>query len=139
MLEITRGYVSEAGLDDRTSYIEGDMFEVPLRGPYDLIITSHVFHHFSEERCGQLLGRLANALQDDGRLAIQDFMAAGSRPADEPFPRLFSVMMLVWTREGKAYSLGDYERMLVKGGFSPPEAQQPEGMPSRFLIAGPAR
>src|SRR5205807_1124532 len=72
VLEVTRGHVEELGMADRTSYVEGDMFEVPLGGPYDLIITSHVYHHFSEERCVELLERLAAALQDGGRRAIVD-------------------------------------------------------------------
>jgi hypothetical protein len=30
--------------------IEGDVFEVVLDGPYDVIIASHIFHHFPEQR-----------------------------------------------------------------------------------------
>jgi len=47
VLERTKDNVDRLGLHEGTSYIEGDMFEVPLHGPYDLIIASHVFHHFS--------------------------------------------------------------------------------------------
>jgi 2-polyprenyl-3-methyl-5-hydroxy-6-metoxy-1,4-benzoquinol methylase len=135
VLEITRGYVEEAGLGDRASYIEGSMFEVPLGGPYDLIITSHVFHHFSEKRCVELLRRLAEALKPDGRLAIQDFMAGDSAPAEEPFPRLFSVIMLVFTHEGEAYPVSAYERMLPEAGLRIAEVHQPPGAPSRFVFA----
>jgi ubiquinone/menaquinone biosynthesis C-methylase UbiE len=135
VLEITRGFIAEAGLAERASYIEGNMFEVPLDGPYDLVIASHVFHHFSEERCVELLERLAKALKPNGRIAIQDFLAAGTAPAEEPFPRLFSVLMLVWTREGEAYPLETYERMLEATGFASPEVHQAPGSPSRFLVA----
>ena len=82
VLDVTRGYVEENGMADRTSYIAGDMFEVPLGGPYDLVITSHVYHHFSEERCVQLLKRLAGALKPGARLAIQDFMAGDGPPVN---------------------------------------------------------
>lgn len=135
VLAVTRGTVERLGVGDRTSYIEGDVFEVPLGGPYDLIVASHIFHHFSEPRCLELMRRLFGALKPGGRLAINEFTAEGSRPADEPFPSLFSVIMLVWTREGQAHPLSTYERLLEEAGFAPPEIHQAAGMPSRFVIS----
>lgn len=135
VLAITRGTVARLGLAERTAYIEGDLFEVPAGGPYDLIVASHIFHHFSEERCITLLRRLAAALKPDGRLAINDFIVTDAKPDAEPFPRLFSVTMLAFTREGEAYSLDAYERMLEVTGFARPEVHEGRGMPSRFLIA----
>jgi cyclopropane fatty-acyl-phospholipid synthase-like methyltransferase len=137
VLAITRGTVDEMGLLERTSFIEGDVFDMPLGGPYDLIVASHIFHHFSEERCVALMRRLAGALKPDGRLAINDFMAAETKPQEEPFPRLFSVIMLVFTQEGEAYSIEAYEQMLREAGFDAPDVHEGHGMPSRFLIASP--
>jgi C-methyltransferase len=137
VLDVTRGTVERLGLQARTGYIDGDVFEVPLGGPYDLIIASHIFHHFSEERCLELLQRLRAALKPDGKLAINDFAAASERPGDEPFPRLFSVIMLTWTREGEAYPVSTYMRLLQECGFGSPELHASPGMPSRFLIASP--
>jgi hypothetical protein len=65
--------------------IEGDVFEVVLDGPYDVIIASHIFHHFQRAA----------------------------------FPYLFSVVMLAWSREGEAYSLDTYQKLLHEAGFSP--------------------
>jgi C-methyltransferase len=124
-------------LQERTSFIEGDVFEVPLGGPYDLILASHIFHHFSEQRCLTLMRRLTEALKLDGRLVIHEFVS-GLRPAEAPFPYLFSVMMLAWSREGEAHSLDTYRRLLHEAGFSPPEVHASQGMPSHFLIAGRA-
>jgi C-methyltransferase len=55
VLELVKENVQRLGLEDRTGFIGGDVFEVPLGGPYDLIIASHIFHHFSTERCLSLL------------------------------------------------------------------------------------
>lgn len=139
VLAITRGTVEQRGLLERTDFIEGDVFEVPLGGPYDVILASHILHHFSEDRCLQLLRRLAEALKPDGKLAINEFTAAGERIADEPFPRLFSVIMLSFSHEGEAYPVSTYRRLLEKAGFAAPEVHQGRGMPSRFLIAEKAR
>jgi C-methyltransferase len=134
VLAITRGTVEQKGLLDRTSFVEGDVFGVPLGGPYDLVVASHIFHHFSEERCLELLRRLSSALKPGGRLAINEFSAAAP-VSEEPFPRLFSIIMLVWTQEGEAYPVETYRRWLKASGFSPPAVHQGAGMPSRILIA----
>jgi C-methyltransferase len=135
VLALTSANVKQMGLEERTNFIEGDVFEAPLGGPYDLVLASHIFHHFSEQRCRELMQRLAGALKEDGRLAINEFTASGSKPAEEPFPSLFSVIMLAWTREGEAYPLETYERLLADTGLAAPEVHESIGMPSRFLIA----
>ena len=112
----TADNVDRLGLRGRTAFIEGDVFTVPLRGPYDLIIASHFFHHFSEQRCLALMRRLAEVLKPDGRLVIQDIVS-GLSPAEVPFPYLFSVRMLTWTREGESHSIDVYERLLRQAGF----------------------
>jgi 2-polyprenyl-3-methyl-5-hydroxy-6-metoxy-1,4-benzoquinol methylase len=134
VLTHTRRNVEKTGLDERISYIAGDVFDVPLGGPYDLIVASHVFHHFTEQRCLDLLRRLAAALTPGGRLAIHDITATGHRPADEPFPALFSALMLAWTQHGEAYPLATYQRLLAKAGFSAPDVSDSLGLPARFLI-----
>jgi SAM-dependent methyltransferase len=134
VLALTRRNVDRMGLAERASDRPGDIFEGPLGGPYDLVVASHIFHHFSEARCRQLLRRLHDALLPGGRLAINDFMAAGS-PAEEPFPFLFSVIMLTWTREGEAYPLATYRRLLAEAGFGRVEVHPGIGMPSTVLIA----
>jgi hypothetical protein len=78
---------------------------------------------------------LAEVLKPDGRLVIQDFVS-GLSPAEAPFPYLFSVNMLTWTRKGESHSIDVYERLLRKTGFSAPEAHSAEGMPSQFLVTG---
>jgi ubiquinone/menaquinone biosynthesis C-methylase UbiE len=135
VLKLVTDNVDRLGLRGRTDFIEGDVFTVPLRGPYDLVVASHIFHHFSEQRCLALMRRLGEVLKPDGRLVIQDFVS-GLSPEEAPFPYLFSVRMLTWTREGESHSLDTYERLLREAGFSQPEAHAAEGMPSQFLIAG---
>lgn len=131
VLERTKDNVDLLGPRERTSFIEGDAFEVALGGPYDVIIASHIFHHFSEGRCLELMRRLAAALKPDGRLVIHDFVS-GARPADEPFPYLFSVVMLGSTREGEAHSLDTYRRLLHEAALTPPEVHQAKGCRAVF-------
>jgi ubiquinone/menaquinone biosynthesis C-methylase UbiE len=135
VLDRARANVERFDLTDRTTYLDGDAFETDLGGPYDVIVVSHFFHHFSERRCRQALTRFAAALKPGGRIAINEFTAVAENPAAEPFPALFSVVMLAWTREGAAHHTSDYERWLADTGFAAPEIHAGRGMPSRFIIA----
>jgi cyclopropane fatty-acyl-phospholipid synthase-like methyltransferase len=135
VLEQARQNVVAMGLVERTSYLPGDVFQVPLGGPYDLIVASHIFHQFSEERCVALLRRLFNALRPGGRVAINDFMPASPRPADEPFALSFSIISLAWSPEGEAYPLDTYRRMVAEAGLVGVEIHPSAGVPSTFLIA----
>jgi len=135
VLALTRANVERLGLTGRTGVIEGDVFTVPLGGPYDLVVASHIFHHFSEKRCLELLRRLAGVLKPDGRLAIHEFTAETERPEDEPVPYLFSVLMLAWTPAGEAYPVSTYRRLLREAGFAAPEVHRIPGMATRFVIA----
>ncbi|MGH3533108.1 MAG: methyltransferase [Pseudonocardiaceae bacterium] len=134
VLERTKDNVDRLGLRERTSFIDGDVFAVALGRPYDVIIASQIFHHFSEQRCLELMRRLADALKPDGRLVIHE-VVSGKRPADDPLSYLFSVMMLAWSHAGEAYSFDTYRKLLREAGFSPPEVHESHGMPSGFLLA----
>lgn len=134
VLKSTRAYAGQFGVDARAHYLSGDMFEIQLGGPYDLALASHVFHHFAPERCVELLRRIAEALKPGGRIAIHDFIVT-TTPAQEPAAALFSVIMLVRTKQGRAYTLNDYETMLSQAGFGPPELNDIAGLPTRVLVA----
>jgi len=135
VLTTTRAYAERFGVAQRAGYVEGDMFQIPLGGPYDVALASHVFHHFGPERCVSLLKRIAGSLKPDGRLVIHDFVVTTTK-AQEPAAALFAVIMLVRTRGGRVYTLSDFEAMLSEAGFATPELIDLPGLPSRVLVAG---
>jgi SAM-dependent methyltransferase len=117
VLERTRATVDRLGLADRSAFLAGDVFEAPLGGPYDVIVASNFFHALSEEQSRELLLRLAAVLRPDARLAIQGPMAAGS-PAEDRFPRLFSMLLLTVTPGGQAHAVATYERLFADAGLT---------------------
>jgi C-methyltransferase len=130
----TRAWAGRLGVADRAAYLEGDMFKVPLAGPYDVALASHVFHHFGPEACVALLRRIAGALKPGGKIAIHDFIVT-TRHAQEPAAALFAVIMLVRTRQGRVYSVTDYEALLAEAGFAAPELHDIPGLPTRLIVA----
>ena len=136
VLATTRRLADERGLSERTSFLEGDMFELELGGPYDLIVASNVFHLFGEDKCRDLLHKLRAVLAPDGRLAIHEFAPDASNP--DPVAQLFSLVMLVRTHSGETHTLADYERMLTETGFTSPDIHPLDGQPTALLLSSPA-
>lgn len=132
VLAETRQWAERMGVDrSRVRYLEGNLFEVDYGGPYDLIVLSHVFHHFDAPTCRALARKVAAALAPGGRVAVHDFLAGDDNPA----AAMFSVTMLVWTRKGEAYSAGDYRGWLGEAGLRPLGVHASAPLPASFLIA----
>lgn len=135
VLEFSRDHAERMGVLDRVELTPGDMFEVPLGGPYDLSLITNVLHHFSAERAEAMLRRLAEATRPGGRIAIVAVTADGRDPASDPVPHLFAALMLAWTHEGESHALETYRDLLTATGFEAPEVHQMGGVPLRLLIA----
>jgi 2-polyprenyl-3-methyl-5-hydroxy-6-metoxy-1,4-benzoquinol methylase len=117
----------------RVRYIEGNLFEVDFQGPYDLILMSHVYHHFDAATCASLTKKAAGALAPGGRLAVQDFLYDAD--LKNPMGALFAVTMLMWSRKGETYSADDFTKWFKAAGLTPAGVQASAGLPTSFLFA----
>jgi C-methyltransferase len=117
----------------RVRYLEGNLFEVDFQGPYDLILMSHVYHHFDAATCASLTKKAAGALAPGGRLAVQDFLYDPALA--NPMGALFAVTMLMWTRKGETFSVEDFARWFEAAGLAPAGVHGSAGFPSSFLFA----
>jgi 2-polyprenyl-3-methyl-5-hydroxy-6-metoxy-1,4-benzoquinol methylase len=137
VLPVAAGHAERLGVRDRVEPLPGDMFTVPLGGPYDLVMLTNVLHHFDEARGTELLRRARAALKPDGRLALVGFTVGDRGPAEDPAPYLFSVLMLVWTARGEVHSEAAYDRMLAASGFGGATVHSVADLPLRVLTAEP--
>jgi ubiquinone/menaquinone biosynthesis C-methylase UbiE len=115
------------------NYVAGDLFDLPFRRMFDLVIASHVFHHFNPADCLTLMKKIREAMAPGGRLIIQEFVPDEKRATNEQ-ALMFAVTMLVWTREGDAYRRSDYEKWLKQSGFRK-VTFHPQPDPGDFFIA----
>jgi 2-polyprenyl-3-methyl-5-hydroxy-6-metoxy-1,4-benzoquinol methylase len=134
VLEQTREWAGRLQVDaKRVKYLPGNLFEVDYGGPYDLILLSHVYHHFDAATCAALTNRVAAALAPGGRIAVQDIVYD---PAlQNPDAAMFSVVMLMWTQKGESFTQADYATWFVEAGLRPPSVHASEGMPASWLVA----
>jgi cyclopropane fatty-acyl-phospholipid synthase-like methyltransferase len=107
-------------------YLEGNLFEIDWRGPYDVIVMSHIFHHFDSDTCERLMKKAAAALAPGGKLAVHDFLA-------DHGGELFSITMLVSSKKGEAYRSDDYRRWFAAAGLPAPSLHAMG--PTAWLIA----
>ncbi len=133
VLTETRAWGARMGVDmARAHYLPGSVFDADLGKPYDLVVASHIFHHFDPKTCQTLTRRLAGALAPGGRLAIHDFITG--QALENPGASMFSLVMLVWTRHGKAYSEADYNTWMLEAGLKKPSVHAAPGMPTTWMM-----
>ncbi len=138
VLTVARRHAERLGVADRVSTLSGDMFQVPLGGPYDVVLITNVLHHFSEQRATELLGRASEALVSDGKAVLVGFTVGEEPPAADPAPHLFSILMLVWTFAGEVHPVSAYQRMLSAAGFRDAKVHSVPSLPLRVIVADKA-
>ena len=130
VLEVARENAQQAGVANRYHTIEGSAFDVEFGGGYDLVLITNFLHHFDPPTNETLLRKIHAALADGGRVATLEFIPNDDR-VTPPDSAGFSMMMLVGTPSGDAYTFGELEKMFASAGFSrstlhplPPTIQQ---------------
>ncbi|MBI2921871.1 MAG: class I SAM-dependent methyltransferase [Planctomycetes bacterium] len=133
VLSPARRRTKETAVHERIEVLAADMFDADLGGPYDIVVASHVFHHFNARTCEQLLRRLGKVTSPGGRLIVHDYVPDETRTANAP-AALFAALMLAWTREGNTYTYSEYTKLFAKGGFLAPVMHAPPHLTTQFLV-----
>jgi len=130
VLEVAKENAEKAGVADRYSTIEGSAFDVEFGSGYDLVLLTNFLHHWDPPTNEKLLRKVRAALADGGRAVTLEFVPNDDR-VTPPEVAGFSMVMLVGTPSGDAYTFAELERMFANAGFSrstihalPPTFQQ---------------
>ena len=130
VLEVAKENAEKAGIADRYSTIEGSAFDVEFGSGYDLVLLTNFLHHFDPPTCETLLRKVRAALAEGGRAVTLEFIPNEDR-VTPPDAAGFSMVMLLSTPSGDAYTFTELERMFANAGFSrstlhplPPTIQQ---------------
>jgi SAM-dependent methyltransferase len=114
---VARENAERMNLADRFSTIEGNAFEVDFGRDYDLILLPNFLHHFDAPTCVRLLQKCHPALRENGRVAIVEFVPNPDR-VSPPDAATFSLVMLVSTERGDAYTFAEFAKMLSEARFA---------------------
>jgi predicted metal-binding protein len=114
VLDQTRGFLSERGLDNRSQYCPANILEPwPVKKQsFDLVILSNILHAYSEKELPQILLSASDCLGDRGILLIHDFF----REHCPEKAALSDLNMFINTFNGRVFS-GKYvrEQLLHRG------------------------
>lgn len=116
VLAVTREVVEANGLGDRFSYLDGDLFEADLGGPYDLVVLAGVCRLFAPRRVADLLGRIEPAMAPGATLAILDALPDVDR-ADSGSNSLYALNLALRTSEGGLHPFSSYASWLFAAGL----------------------
>jgi ubiquinone/menaquinone biosynthesis C-methylase UbiE len=103
---------------DRIQTLAGDFHVDGLNGPYDAIFLSNIVHGLDEDTILALLKRLVLELKPGGRVVVKDFHTDSSTHQPETAV-MFGMVMLMFTKGGRTYSIGEMQDLLALAGLSP--------------------
>jgi len=138
VLEVARENAMKAGVAERYTARPGSAFEAELGGGYDLVLLTNIFHHFDKETCIHLMRRTYEALKPGGKAVTLEFVPNEDR-VSPPTEAAFSLLMLVGTDAGDAYTLSEYQQMFKEAGFAETRLYPIPGMPEEALISEKVR
>jgi hypothetical protein len=111
---VAERYISGRGMANRVSVIAGDMFD-KLPSGYDIHLFSNVLHDWGEANVRKLLDQSFKALPAGGMVAIHD--AHINEDKTGPLPVAEFSVLIMYTTEGKCYSIAEMRKFLEGAGF----------------------
>lgn len=133
VLAVAEENAHDAGLTGRFELLCGDVRELDIGGPYDLVLAINFLHHFDEPSGTRFLGRVRRALAPGGRLAVLESLVEEDR-VSPAHAAAFSLVMLVTTSGGDAFTREQIERLLRDAGFSPPRVVPLTDSPQQLIV-----
>jgi ubiquinone/menaquinone biosynthesis C-methylase UbiE len=115
---IARELIAGSAGADRVTTIDGDGTSGDFgEGLYDAVLFSGVLHQMGPETIQRMLAGARRALRPGGRVIVSDMMldASGTQPV---FSTLFSLQMVLTSKEGAVFTLDDCTAWLEDAGFS---------------------
>ena len=129
---VGREIVAEAGMSDRVSHVEGDMFEAELGGPHDGALCFNIIHHLDPAGVRRLFERVAGSLKPGAPLCVLDLY---DRPPGKT-PDTSSLLGLFFhlTSGADTYTAGEVMEWMAESGYSDPRRKTLVQLPGLALL-----
>lgn len=134
---VGREIVAEAGMQDRVTHVEGDMFEVELEGHHDGALCFNIVHHLTPERATELFARIRSALRTGAPLSVLDLYTrpVGQTPDTSAMLGLFFHL----TSGAGTYGAEQVSAWLSDAGFARAERVTFRTLPNLAMLVAEAR
>lgn len=111
---VAGGFVGKMGLAGRIGIVAGDMFDEIPSG-YDVHLFSNVLHDWDRTKVGRVLSRSFQSLMPGGVIAIHDTHINAGKTG--PLEVAEYSVLLMYSTEGKCYSISEMNGLLKAAGF----------------------
>jgi hypothetical protein len=113
-------WAGKMGVDDRCSYLEGDMFrQVP---PADAYLLKMILHDWNDDECVKILCNIHKSSQDARVLIIEYLITDPEKPH---FSKLFDIHMMCWGT-GRERTIEEHSTLLEKSGWKYVQTYYPQ-------------
>lgn len=138
IVAITQELIAQANLSDRVAVQAGDATQGDYGlAQFDAVLFSGVLHQMSATTIQRMLAGARRALTAGGRVLISDIMTDAGK-TQPVFAALFSLQMLLTSREGGVFSAEECAAWLEATGFTGVQVQRlPPPLPYTVLTALP--
>src|SRR3954471_7706988 len=133
---IGRQIVADAGMSDRVSHVEGDMFETDLDGPHDGALCFNIVHHLPPEQARTLFNRARSVLHEGAPLCILDLY--DRPPGDRPDSTSILGLFFHLTSGADTYTREEVAQWLADSGFGPAKVRTFRTLPGLALLRAEA-
>jgi ubiquinone/menaquinone biosynthesis C-methylase UbiE/predicted transcriptional regulator len=123
VLAVAEETARKAGIIDRFRKLPGSALEVDYGEGYDLVLLTNFLHHFDRAGCETVLKKVHRALKPGGRAVTVEFVPNEDR-VSPPEAAGFSLVMLVLTPGGDAYTFRELDQMMRSAGFAKNELHE---------------
>jgi hypothetical protein len=129
---VGRRIVAAAGMAERVSVIDGDIFEADLGGPHDGALCFNIVHHLRPDQARALFERVASALAPGAPIFVLDLFdrPPGRRPDSASFLGLFFLL----TSGADTYTIPEVSQWLSEAGFGPVRKRRLIRLPGLVLL-----
>ncbi len=111
---VAGSFIETMGLSERIGIVAGDMFDEIPSG-YDVHLLSNVLHDWNRGNVARILARSFEALMPGGSIAIHDTHINASKTG--PLEVAEYSVLLMYSTEGKCYSVSELSELLAAAGF----------------------
>jgi SAM-dependent methyltransferase len=123
VLAVAEETARKAGVIDRFRKLPGSALDVDFGEGYDLVLVTNFLHHFDPAGCETILKKVHRALKPAGRAVTLEFVPNEDR-VSPPEAATFSLVMLVTTPGGDAYTFRELDHMMRNAGFAKNELHE---------------
>jgi SAM-dependent methyltransferase len=114
---IARRLLTERGVTDRVSHIDGDFHTTDFGvSAYDIAVLSNIAHQEGPADNVAIFAKVRSALKAGGTLVISDYVVDDDR-GGPGYALTFAAEMLLKSRRGTTWRQADYRAWLAKAGF----------------------